>query len=55
MERTEFGEFEGCLVRAGAAFDQPPEWVYRHGVPWCLAYTEDKANPARCLFTREMF
>jgi hypothetical protein len=52
---TEFGEFEGCLVRAGAAFDQPPEWVYRHGVPWCLAYTEDKANPARCLFTREMF
>lgn len=31
-----------------------PQWVYRHGMPWCTAFEEDADNPARCLFTKEL-
>ncbi|PZP69517.1 MAG: hypothetical protein DI604_17930 [Delftia acidovorans] len=43
-----------CDVLSRAAFYPVPEWVYRHGVPWCLAFRQDPARPARCLFTKEM-
>lgn len=44
-----------CPILDMAQCAQPTEWVYRDGMPWCLAFVEDKANPARCLFTKEMF
>jgi len=31
------------------------EWVVRDGRPACTAFSEDPANPARCLKTMEMF
>lgn len=50
------GPEDGCPILASGVFGaQAPEWTYRDGVPWCSAFTEDKANPARCLFTKEMF
>jgi len=30
------------------------EWVVRDGMPWCKAFEQDQARPARCLFTAEM-
>lgn len=33
---------------------QPDEWTTRNGMPWCLAFRQDPAEPARCLFTKEM-
>lgn len=31
------------------------DWIVRDGRPWCTAFREDPANPARCLKTKEMF
>ena len=31
------------------------EWIIRDGAPYCTAFREDPANPARCLKTKEMF
>ena len=53
----ELGDYEdGCEIlsyaKGGA---QPVCWVMRNGMPWCTEFVEDKANPAPCLFTKEMF
>lgn len=53
----ELGDYiAGCdilaNVQAGAVSSY---WTVKDGMPWCLAYQEDKDNPARCLFTKEMF
>lgn len=53
----EFGdEIEGCcsILEDAAWCDQPPEWIIRHGMPWCKAFRQDPQQPSRCLFTREM-
>lgn len=55
----EFGnDVEGSCPIAEAMFwspqYQPDELVIRHGVPWCTAFRQDPARPARCLFTEEM-
>jgi len=51
----ELGDYEaGCPILVAAAVSQPAEWTIRDGEPWCSAFVEDKANPARCLFTKEM-
>lgn len=53
---SELGDVDDfCGILASAAYMQPAEWTYRDGVPWCSAFAEDKANPAPCLFTKEMF
>lgn len=53
----EFGnDVEGsCNILSRASVYPVDEWVYRDGKPACLAFQEDSANPARCLFTKEMF
>lgn len=43
-----------CPIRDIAQYAAPPEWTYRHGMPWCTAFEEDQQNPARCLLTKEM-
>lgn len=46
----------GCLICNAALWgDFPHEWVVRDGRPWCKAFSEDPAKPARCLKTKEMF
>ncbi|NZD50509.1 hypothetical protein [Rhizobium leguminosarum] len=53
----EFGnEITGeCDILSRAAVYPVEQWVYRNGKPACLAFKEDPSNPARCLFTKEMF
>lgn len=54
----EFGDdIEGRCALLDAAFwgGQPPQWKLRDGAPYCTAFREDPANPARCPFTMEMF
>jgi len=53
----ELGDYEGgCPILAYAHGGGSPNCgVMKDGVPWCLEYQEDKANPAPCLFTKELF
>lgn len=56
----EFGnEIDGSCPIAEAMFwgpkYQPAEIVVRNGMPWCKAFRQDPARPARCLFTKEIF
>lgn len=52
----ELGDYEGGCPILGFAHTggEPACWTYRNGTPWCSEFIEDKANPARCLFTKEM-
>lgn len=55
-DRDEWEMEDQCEVLSQAAYGlHPEEWVVRDGIPWCAAFKEDKTNPARCLFTKEMF
>ena len=53
----EFGNEMGdcCSILNDAYWNgEPPEWIVRHGMPWCKAFRQDPARPSRCLFTEEM-
>lgn len=46
----------GCQIYAAAFFgEQPKEWFWRKGQPYCSAHTEDPNCPVRCPDTLEMF
>ncbi|MBX4941139.1 hypothetical protein [Rhizobium binae] len=53
----EFGnDIDGCcpILEDVAWCEQPRELIIRNGMPWCKAFREDPAQPARCFFTKEM-
>ena len=43
------------ILARGLSGQQPPEWVYRNGVPTCTAFTDKPLPEPRCEFTKEMF
>ncbi|MBB4235078.1 hypothetical protein [Rhizobium esperanzae] len=47
---------DGCcpIIEDAAWCEQPRELIIRNGMPWCKAFREDPARPARCFFTKEM-
>ena len=53
----ELGDYTGFCpnLTAAKSYVPPGQWVVRDGMPTCLAFVEDRSNPARCLFTKEMF
>ena len=49
----EAGDYCEILGNALAGM-QPPEWVYRAGIPTCTAFTDTPLPEPRCEFTKEM-
>ncbi|EYR81816.1 hypothetical protein [Shinella sp. DD12] len=54
--RQDMENNDGCEILAAAhAGEQPTQWVYRGGMGHCTNFSDDPANPIRCLTTMEMF